>query len=112
MRRKISPAFAANDLNSPRAARIAGYTPQTFADKAPSSPRCIASDLKNWHSEGHRHFDLRRRNLNISRNPEDAVNALGAVLLTPNDPEYVFPIPNSELRANLNMKQNPGYVNK
>lgn len=109
---KDQPGLAANDLNSLRAARIAGYTPQTFADKAAIIAAVYSERFKELAFEGHRHFDLRRRNLNISRNPEDAVNALGAVLLTPNDPEYVFPIPNSELRANPNMKQNPGYVNK
>lgn len=109
---KDQPGLAANDLNSLRAARIAGYTPQTFADKAAIIAAIYNERFKELAFEGHRHFDLRRRNLNISRNPEDAVNALGAVLLTPNDPEYVFPIPNSELRANPNMKQNPGYVNK
>ncbi|WP_346318767.1 RagB/SusD family nutrient uptake outer membrane protein [Chitinophaga sp. YIM B06452] len=109
---KDQPGLAANDLNSLRAARIAGYTPQTFADKAAIIAAVYNERFKELAFEGHRHFDLRRRNLNISRNPQDAVNALGAVLLTPNDPEYVFPIPNSELRANPNMKQNPGYVNK
>jgi hypothetical protein len=109
---KDQPGLAANDLNGLRAARIAGYTPQTFADKAAIIAAIYSERFKELAFEGHRHFDLRRRNLNISRNPEDAVNALGAVLLTPNDPEYVFPIPNSELRANPNMKQNPGYVNK
>lgn len=109
---KSMPGPAANDINSLRAARIAGYTAQTFADKTALINAVMTERFKELAFEGHRHFDLRRRNLNISRNPEDAVNALGAVLLTPNDPEYVFPIPNSELRANPNIKQNPGYVNK
>ncbi len=109
---KNQPGLAAEDLNDLRAARIAGYTPQAFADKAAIIAAVYSERFKELAFEGHRHFDLRRRNMNISRNPEDAVNALGAVLLTPNDPEYVFPIPNSELRANPNMKQNPGYVNK
>ncbi|WP_119078880.1 RagB/SusD family nutrient uptake outer membrane protein [Chitinophaga alhagiae] len=106
------PGLAAADINNLRAARIAGYTPVTFADKNALISAVITERFKELAFEGHRHFDLRRRDLNISRNPEDAVNALGAVLLTPEDPEYVFPIPNSELRANPNIKQNPGYVNK
>jgi hypothetical protein len=105
------PGLAADDINKLRAARIEGYTPQAFADKDALITAIYTERFKELAFEGHRHFDLRRRNLNISRNPEDAVNALGAVLLTPNDAEYVFPIPNSELRANPNMKQNPGYVN-
>ncbi|RPD41043.1 RagB/SusD family nutrient uptake outer membrane protein [Chitinophaga barathri] len=109
---KTQPGLAADDLNNLRAARIAGYVPQTFADKAAIIAAVYTERFKELAFEGHRHFDLRRRDMNISRNPQDAVNALGAVLLTPNDAEYVFPIPNSELRANPNMKQNPGYVNK
>lgn len=106
------PGLAADDINDLRAARIAGYTAQTFADKAALINAVYTERFKELAFEGHRHFDLRRRDMDISRNPEDAVNALGAVLLTPEDAEYVFPIPNSELRANPNIKQNPGYLKK
>ncbi len=100
---------AATDLNSLRSARISGYTDQSFADKQTLIDALMAERFKELAFEGHRHFDLRRRNLPITRNPEDAVQALGAVLLKPTDAQYVFPIPNSELRANKNMKQNDGY---
>jgi starch-binding outer membrane protein, SusD/RagB family len=98
-----------DDLNILRATRIVGYSNVSFTD-APSLLNAILTErFKELAFEGHRHFDLRRNNLPISRNPEDAVNALGAVLLTPDEAQYVFPIPNSELKVNPNMKQNPGY---
>ena len=100
---------ASADLNALRAARISGYTDQNFADKQTLLDALVTERFKELCFEGHRHFDLRRNNLPIQRNPEDAANALGAVLLTPNDAQYVFPIPNTELRANKNMKQNPRY---
>lgn len=101
--------LGAKDLNDLRAARITGYTPQAFANKNALITAIVTERFKELAYEGHRHFDLRRRNLSITRNPEDAVNALGAVLLEPDDAQYVFPIPNSELRANPNMEPNPGY---
>ncbi|HVU54936.1 MAG TPA: RagB/SusD family nutrient uptake outer membrane protein [Puia sp.] len=100
---------AAADLNALRAQRISGYADESFADKQTLLDALVTERFKELAFEGHRHFDLRRYNLPIQRNPEDAVNALGAVLLEPTDAQYVFPIPNTELRANKNMKQNPGY---
>jgi hypothetical protein len=100
---------AAADLNTLRAARINGYVNASFPDKQALLDALVTERFKELAFEGHRHFDLRRNNLPIQRNPEDAVNALGAVLLKPTDAQYVFPIPNTELRANKNMKQNDGY---
>lgn len=100
---------AADELNALRAQRIAGYTEQSFATKEAFMAALQDERFKEFAFEGHRHFDLRRWNLPISRNPEDAINALGAVLLTPDKAQYVWPIPNGELRANKNMEQNPGY---
>jgi hypothetical protein len=92
-----------------RTARIDGYTDASFADKQAILDALVTERFKELAFEGHRHFDLRRNNLPVQRNPEDAVNALGAVLLEPTDAQYAFPIPNTELRANKNMKQNDGY---
>ncbi len=100
---------AKDELNALRAQRISGYVAQDFASKDAILTALLTERYKELAFEGHRHFDLRRYNLPISRNPEDAVNALGAVLLTPDKAQYVWPIPNSELRANKNMKQNPRY---
>ncbi|MBO9565774.1 MAG: RagB/SusD family nutrient uptake outer membrane protein [Niastella sp.] len=100
---------AKNDLNALRAQRISGYVAQDFTTKDAILTALLTERFKELAFEGHRHFDLRRYNLPITRNPEDAVNALGAVLLPPDKAQYVWPIPNSELRANKNMKQNPRY---
>lgn len=106
---KENLALAKADLNALRAQRISGYVAQDFANKDAIVTALLTERFKELAFEGHRHFDLRRYNLPISRNPEDAVNALGAVLLTPDRAQYVWPIPNSEIRANKNMKQNPRY---
>ena len=106
---KNNLAAAGNDLNTLRAQRINGYVAQNFATKDAVLAALLTERFKELAFEGHRHFDLRRYNLPISRNPEDAVNALGAVLLTPGKAQYVWPIPNSELRANKHMQQNPRY---
>jgi len=100
---------AATSLNALRRARISGYVDQAFATKDALITSLQTERFKELAFEGHRHYDLRRWNLPITRNPDDAVNALGAVLLAPDKAQYVFPIPNSELKANKNIKQNPGY---
>jgi starch-binding outer membrane protein, SusD/RagB family len=106
---KTNLTLAEDDLNALRAARISGYVNESFASKDDIKKALLTERFKELAFEGHRHFDLRRYNLPITRLPEDAVNALGAVLLTPQDARYVFPIPNSELKANKKMIQNPGY---
>jgi len=101
---------SANDLNTLRATRITGYTNQSFTSKSQLIDSVYAERFKELAFEGHRFFDLRRRNLPVSRDPADAINTLGAVLLTPSQKEYAFPIPNSELTlVNSKMVQNPGY---
>ncbi|RFS21071.1 RagB/SusD family nutrient uptake outer membrane protein [Chitinophaga silvatica] len=99
-----------NDLNELRAIRINGYTNQTFVDKAALILAIYDERFKELAFEGHRMFDLRRRNLPVTRNPEDAINASGAVLMNPGDKGYAFPIPDWETKANKNMKQNPAYL--
>ena len=106
---KNNLAEAAKDLNDLRAARITAYAPQQFADKDALIDAIYTERFKELAFEGHRHFDLRRRNRPILREGRDTINTLGAVLLRPDMPQYVFPIPNSELRVNPNMQQNDGY---
>lgn len=98
-----------NDLNALRVARINGYTNQTFASKTLLIDAIIAERFKEFAFEGHRFYDLRRRNLSIMRDPADAINAFGAVLLTPSQAQYAFPLPDGEIKANPNMQQNPLY---
>ena len=100
---------AAKDINFLRAARINGYADQSLSSKDVLINAIMDERFKELAFEGHRFFDLRRRNLPIVRNPADAINALGAVLLQPTDAQYVFPIPDAELFANKNIKQNPNY---
>ncbi|WP_214228679.1 RagB/SusD family nutrient uptake outer membrane protein [Pedobacter sp. B4-66] len=100
---------AAQDLNELRKARIDGYTDATFADKQVLLTAVVLERYKELAFEGHRFFDLRRNNLPITREPADAINALGAINLSSTNKEYAYPIPNAEIKANSNVKQNPLY---
>lgn len=100
---------AAADINALRAARITCYTNQAFASQADVINAIMNERFKELAFEGHRFFDLRRRGLRVVREAADAINALGAVLLTPAQAQYVFPLPDAEIKANKNMVQNPLY---
>lgn len=106
---KNNIALGAADLNALRAARINGYTNETFATQAQLIDAIIVERFKELAFEGHRYYDLRRRNLPITREAADAINTFGAVLLSPTQPQYVFPVPDSEIKLNPNLVQNPGY---
>jgi hypothetical protein len=99
----------ADALNDLRTARITGYTPETFAGKDTLIRAVYTERFKELAFEGHRFFDLRRRDLPVSRLPQDAENALGATLLKSTDTRYTFPIPDAEILANKNMTQNSNY---
>jgi hypothetical protein len=60
--------------------------------------------------EGHRFWDLKRRNLPVSRDAADAPTATGTTLPAGNF-RFLLPIPNSEVQANPKIQQNPGYTN-
>lgn len=99
----------AADLNTLRAARITGYTNQAFATKEALIDAVMNERFRELAFEKSRYFDLKRKLLSITRLPEDAINALGAVTLAPTDAKYLMPIPLRERQANPNMQQNPGY---
>ncbi len=99
----------ADDLNTLRGARIEGYTDEDFNDKNALVSAIMEERFKELAFEGHRFYDLKRRNLSIERLPEDAENASGAVLLTPQQAQYAFPIPATEVLINKNTVQNPKY---
>jgi len=107
--RAESTGDAAADINALRTARIPGYTAQTFADKTALMNAIYSERFKELAFEGHRFFDLRRRNLPVQRLAQDAVNASGAVTLTPAQAQYAFPIPALEISVNKNTVQNPNY---
>jgi len=104
-----STGDGAADLNALRAARITGYTSAAFADKDALITAIYNERFKELAFEGHRFFDLRRRNLPVQRLPEDAINASGAVTLLPTKAQYTFPLPAQELAINKNAIQNPNY---
>jgi len=106
---ELASATPGADLNTLRAARIEGYSPETFASKEALISAIYQERFKELAFEGHRFFDLRRRNLPVERLPEDAINAVGALTLEPTQAQYAFPIPAREISVNRNMEQNPNY---
>ncbi|WP_442265475.1 RagB/SusD family nutrient uptake outer membrane protein [Tenacibaculum sp. ZS6-P6] len=59
--------------------------------------------------EGHRWFDLGRLGKGLNRASEDCASLDNACTLTPADQRFTLPIPASEINANPNLVQNPGY---
>lgn len=100
---------ASKDLNDLRSARIFSYTSQTFTDKQSLIDAIYNERFKELAFEGHRFFDLKRRNLPVQRLPQDAINASGAIELAPTAAQYCFPISADEMSVNKNMVQNPHY---
>ena len=101
---------ATADLNTLRAARIAGYTPAVFATPADAIAAIDVERFKELAFEGHRYFDIRRRNVAIVRNDNDITtgNAIPKTLDVTSR-NYILPIPQAEIFANKNIQQNPGY---
>lgn len=97
------------DLNALRTQRINGYTPQIFADPASLMDAILLERFKELAFEGHRYLDLRRKNMDITRLPEDAIQAPTAIRLTAADKAYYLPIPLREIQANENVSQHPKY---
>lgn len=107
--RAESSGDAAADLNTLRAARINGYVNASFPDKASTIVAIYNERFKELAFEGHRFFDLKRRNLPIERTVEDAANAAGAIIMQPTQAQYAFPLPAQEIAINKNTVQNPKY---
>jgi len=101
---------AADDINALRAARITGYTSVAFGSKEEAIEAIIQERFKELAFEGHRFWDLRRRNLPVVRTGDDAPSATGTTLPAGNF-RFVLPIPNVEIQANPLMEQNTGYTN-
>jgi len=104
-----STGDAAGDLNALRNARINGYTNVIFADKPTLIAAIMEERYKELAFEGHRFYDLKRRNLPVVRLAADAVNASGAVTLPVTQAQYSLPLPSLEISVNKNTVQNPGY---
>jgi starch-binding outer membrane protein, SusD/RagB family len=99
---------AASDINVLDAARITGYTPVTFATKDVAITAIMLERYKELAYEGHRFWDLKRRGLPVARLASDAPSPNGTTLAA-GDYRFTIPIPDTELKANRAMKQNPGY---
>ena len=101
---------ATNDLNTLRAARINGYTNVTLATKDAAITAIMEERFKELPYEGHRFWDLKRRNLPVNRLTNDAPNA-NSTTLAAGSFRFLLPIPNAEIQANPLIQQNPGYTN-
>ena len=99
---------AESDINDLRTARITGYTPVVFGSKDAAIDAVMLERFKELPYEGHRFWDLKRRNLPVQRLAADAPTANAAVLPAGNF-RFLLPIPNAEIQANTLMEQNPGY---
>lgn len=106
--RFTGPNSAEADLNLLRAARISGYVPVTLSSKDQAITEIMNERYKELAFEGHRFFDLRRRNLPVQRNANDAPTVESRTLPAGNF-RFILPIPLRELEANKLMVQNPGY---
>lgn len=99
---------AVADLNALRTARITGYVPVTLTNKEEVIAALIDERFKEFAFEGHRLWDLKRRNLPVQRLSTDAPTA-SASTLTGGNFRFVIPIPFFEMQANRSMTQNDGY---
>lgn len=99
----------ADDLNTLRRNRITGYVDQVFVSKDALIAAIIQERFKELAYEGHRFWDLRRRNLPVERLAVDAPST-NAVTLPAGNFRFLLPIPGTEIDANPNIQQNPGYT--
>jgi len=99
-------ASALNDLNTLRAARINSFVNGT--ESGPALINAIALERrKELFMEGHRWFDLKRTTKTIDRGTIAAPTTQATLASTRR--EWAWPIPQGEMDANSNMKQNTGY---
>lgn len=102
---------AAADLNALRTARINGYVPVVLASKDAAITAIMDERYKELPYEGHRFWDLKRRNLPVVRLTVDLPNPQATTTLPAGNFRFLLPIPNTEIQANPLIQQNPGYTN-
>lgn len=100
---------ANRDLNTLKGARINNHINQTLSTKQAIIDAVYLERFKELAFEGHRFFDLKRRNLPISRIPQDLTDVITVSQLTNQNAQYCFPISVNEMKVNKNMIQNPFY---
>ncbi len=103
-------SLAADDVNALRSNRINGVTPLSFASPNQAVEAVMEERYREFAFEGHRFFDLKRNGMDVERQLSDCeiLNA-NACQLPNTDFKFTLPIPQSEIFANGNMVQNPGY---
>jgi hypothetical protein len=102
--RKGAHALGLADLNTLRAARIAGFVPGTETG-AVLIDAIALERRKELFAEGHRFFDLKRTTRTVTR-----TNCSSFCTLPSSSRSWTWPIPQPEIDANPNMlPQNPGY---
>ena len=99
---KSQDVAALADLNALRAARGAA----TGAETGTTLQTAIQTERrKELFVEGHRFFDLKRTVRTVSRTQ----SCSSFCTLAPTDRAWALPVPQTEMIANPNMQQNPGY---
>lgn len=94
------------DLNTLRAARIQGFVPGTETGQALIDAIALER-RKELFMEGHRWFDLKRTSRVIDRGTISSPTTQSQLANTRR--EWVWPIPQGERDANINIQQNSGY---
>lgn len=102
---------AEDDINALRAERFDAPPAASYGNSQAAIDDIYLERRLELVYEGHRFFDLRRANLPITRDPADIDGAtnVDTEFLAADDFKMVYPIPQSEIFANDNMVQNPGY---
>jgi len=102
------PQGASDDLNTLRAARIDTYAPVVLSGQKLIDEIALER-RKELFAEGHRWFDLKRTTRTVQR--EDCGPSATSCALEPNAREWAWPVPQSEINANVNIsgQQTSGY---
>ncbi|MCL6296698.1 RagB/SusD family nutrient uptake outer membrane protein [Jejuia spongiicola] len=100
-------ALGSADLNTLRASRITNYVNEDLSGQVLKDAIQVER-RKELVAEGHRWFDLKRINQGVQRGTDCRGLTISCTLEAGNF-RFVFPIPQSELDANENIIQNPGY---
>lgn len=101
-------AGAALDLFALQSARVTGAILPVLLSKEAAITAILDERFKELAYEGHRFWDLKRREQPVTRLATDAPNA-NAVSLPAGNFRFLLPIPQSEVDANPLIQQNPGY---
>jgi starch-binding outer membrane protein, SusD/RagB family len=101
-------AGAAQDLDALRATSMTGNTQETFATKETLIDAINNKRFKELAYEGHRFWDLKRRNLPVQRLASDAPN-VNSITVAAGNFRFLLPFPGTEIKANPQIQQNAGY---